>query len=124
MAEILKEQILADKVGCAKMAVPSLLYVLQNNLLYTALSNLDAATYQVPLPPATRVPARSAAACCVPSPTPAPHCRAARTCGARCVVVAVAARVGLASLPCAWRGWTGAYVSRSQLERKHVCWVR
>lgn len=34
-------------VDMAKLCVPSFLYTVQNNLLYLALTNLDAATYQV-----------------------------------------------------------------------------
>lgn len=43
----LRAETLAKPTETAKMLVPSFLYVVQNNLLYVALTNLDAATYQV-----------------------------------------------------------------------------
>uniref|UniRef100_A0A3Q4G9H5 Solute carrier family 35 member A3b n=1 Tax=Neolamprologus brichardi TaxID=32507 RepID=A0A3Q4G9H5_NEOBR len=47
MYELLYKEILNKPVELVKLAVPAGIYTLQNNLLYVALSNLDAATYQV-----------------------------------------------------------------------------
>ncbi|XP_036200422.1 UDP-N-acetylglucosamine transporter isoform X2 [Myotis myotis] len=44
---ILRDEILNKPMETIKLAIPSGIYTLQNNLLYVALSNLDAATYQV-----------------------------------------------------------------------------
>ncbi|KAK3546738.1 hypothetical protein QTP70_033610 [Hemibagrus guttatus] len=43
----LKEEIIHRPSETIKLVIPSGIYTLQNNLLYVALSNLDAATYQV-----------------------------------------------------------------------------
>ena len=43
----LQKHILHSPGELLKLSVPSFLYMIQNNLLYLALSNLDAATYQV-----------------------------------------------------------------------------
>lgn len=43
----LQEHIINSPMEMVKLCVPSLLYTIQNNLLYLALTNLDAATYQV-----------------------------------------------------------------------------
>ncbi|XP_064633603.1 UDP-galactose translocator-like isoform X2 [Lineus longissimus] len=43
----LRDNIIRQPMDCLKISVPSVVYVLQNNLLYIAVSNLDAATFQV-----------------------------------------------------------------------------
>ena len=43
----LNRHVIHAPMEVAKLCVPSLLYCVQNNLLYLALTNLDAATYQV-----------------------------------------------------------------------------
>ncbi|KAL2714213.1 UDP-galactose translocator [Vespula squamosa] len=43
----LKQTIIKEPVDTLKVCVPSVLYIIQNNLLYVSASNLDAATYQV-----------------------------------------------------------------------------
>lgn len=45
--QLLYQDIIMEPMDCLKVCVPSLVYVLQNNLLYIAVSNLDAATFQV-----------------------------------------------------------------------------
>lgn len=47
MYQLLREEIVKRPGETMKLAVPAGIYTLQNNLLYVALSNLDAATYQV-----------------------------------------------------------------------------
>ncbi|KAJ8274563.1 hypothetical protein COCON_G00091880 [Conger conger] len=44
---VLAEEIFNKPMETLKLAIPSGIYTLQNNLLYVALSHLDAATYQV-----------------------------------------------------------------------------
>ncbi|CAL7944466.1 unnamed protein product [Xylocopa violacea] len=43
----LHTNIIKQPIDTLKVSVPSLLYIIQNNLLYVSASNLDAATYQV-----------------------------------------------------------------------------
>ena len=43
----LHKHVIQSPAEMVKLCVPSLLYTVQNNLLYLALTNLDAATYQV-----------------------------------------------------------------------------
>ncbi|GMH95924.1 hypothetical protein TrST_g3418 [Triparma strigata] len=45
--QIFKNSLIDSPYEVLKLSVPSLLYALQNNLLYCALTNLDAASYQV-----------------------------------------------------------------------------
>ena len=47
LATALYNEVYSQPQELLKVAVPSLLYTIQNNLLYYALSNLDAATFQI-----------------------------------------------------------------------------
>ncbi len=44
---VFRKEILENLEELVKISVPSVLYTIQNNLLYVALSHLDAATFQV-----------------------------------------------------------------------------
>ena len=46
-AHLLKSEIIDNYYETLKVSVPSFMYTVQNNLLYVAVSNLDAATFQV-----------------------------------------------------------------------------
>jgi len=41
------QNIIQQPLDCLKISVPAVIYVIQNNLLYVAISHLDASTYQV-----------------------------------------------------------------------------
>ncbi len=43
----LRQDVFGNMTEFMMVSIPALLYAVQNNLLYVALSNLDAATYQV-----------------------------------------------------------------------------
>lgn len=45
--KVLRKTIIENKIDTLKVCVPSLLYVIQNNLILISASHLDAATYQV-----------------------------------------------------------------------------
>ena len=45
--ELLHLELIVKIKDTAKLAVPAILYTIQNNLLYIALSHLDAVTFQV-----------------------------------------------------------------------------
>lgn len=49
----LHENIIKQPLDCVKVSIPSLVYTLQNNLIFIGVSNLDAAVFQVKFPQVT-----------------------------------------------------------------------
>ncbi|XP_077367575.1 CMP-sialic acid transporter [Festucalex cinctus] len=47
LLDTIKEHILCNPSGLLKLSIPSVVYAVQNNMAFLALSNLDAAVYQV-----------------------------------------------------------------------------
>lgn len=47
LTTVLHNHIIKQPVDTLKVCIPSLLYIIQSNLLYLSASHLDAATYQV-----------------------------------------------------------------------------
>jgi len=43
----LNENIVQQPLDCVRVSVPAFIYMIQNNLIYVAASNLDVATFQV-----------------------------------------------------------------------------
>ncbi|XP_051908529.1 CMP-sialic acid transporter [Hippocampus zosterae] len=47
LLNVIKEHVFCNPRGLLKLSVPSVVYAIQNNMIFRALSNLDAAVYQV-----------------------------------------------------------------------------
>uniref|UniRef100_A0A3B3UD00 Solute carrier family 35 member A3b n=1 Tax=Poecilia latipinna TaxID=48699 RepID=A0A3B3UD00_9TELE len=95
---LLKEEIVKKPVETMKLAVPAGIYTLQNNLLYVALSNLDAATYQWPT----------------------------KSTGEQKVLTAGSQVVGVVAvlMACVSSGFAGVYFEKILKETKQSVWVR
>uniref|UniRef100_H2LH00 Solute carrier family 35 member A3a n=1 Tax=Oryzias latipes TaxID=8090 RepID=H2LH00_ORYLA len=97
---ILRQEILQKPVETLKLAIPSGIYTLQNNLLYVALSNLDAATYQWPSDSAV-------------SSEKEPASAGSQFVGVAAVLVA-----------CCSSGFAGVYFEKILKESKQSVWIR
>uniref|UniRef100_A0A8C7HQU5 Solute carrier family 35 member A3b n=3 Tax=Oncorhynchus TaxID=8016 RepID=A0A8C7HQU5_ONCKI len=97
---VLNEEILNKPMETLKLAIPSGIYTLQNNLLYVALSNLDAATYQWPTES-------------LGGPSSKPLSAGSQLVGVIAVLIA-----------CFSSGFAGVYFEKILKETKQSVWVR
>uniref|UniRef100_A0A8C6WGY2 Solute carrier family 35 member A3a n=1 Tax=Neogobius melanostomus TaxID=47308 RepID=A0A8C6WGY2_9GOBI len=97
---ILRQEITHKPIETLKLAIPSGIYTLQNNLLYVALSNLDAATYQWPSESASAAEEEVLSA-------------GSQVVGVTAVLVA-----------CCSSGFAGVYFEKILKESKQSVWIR